>query len=129
MFKVPILFSASKSGRVFVLNPHRYEISVYADYKLAGAFKGKSDIFDKPAPRGRGFIFPAAYILDAGKRIYVTIRKPGAKSGHEMDVFEDGRQIEKMTLPGIPFAIDPQGRLYCAEEEGYPRIVRYVVEK
>jgi outer membrane protein assembly factor BamB len=129
MFKVPILFSTSKSGRVFVLNPHRYEISVFADYKLIGSFKGKSDIFEKPAAKGRGFVFPAAYIQADGKRIYVTMRKPAAKSGHEMDIFEDGRQTDTLIVPGIPFVIDAQGRLYFAEEEGYPRIVRYVVEK
>ena len=130
--KAPVLFSASKSGRVFVLNPHRYEISIYADLKLIGTIKGKSDIFEKAETpsqsRGRVFLFPAAYVQDAGKRIYVTIRNPSAKSGHEMDIFEDGQQIGRLTVRGIPYAIDAQGRLYFAEEEPFPRIVRYIVE-
>jgi hypothetical protein len=131
--KAPILFSASKSGRVFVLNPHRYEISIYAELKLIGSIKGKSDVFEKAGTpsqaRGKMFLFPTAFVQDAGERIYVTIRKPAAKSGNEMDIFEDGRQIGRLSVSGIPYAVDPQGRLYFAEEEGFPRIVRYIVEK
>lgn len=130
--KAPILFSTSKSGRVFVLNPHRYEVSIYENLKLVGQIKGQSDIFEKAGTpgqaRGRVFLFPTAYVQEAGQRIYVTISKPAAKSGHEMDIFEDGRQIGRLTVSGIPYAIDAQGRLYFAEEEGFPRIVRYVVE-
>jgi hypothetical protein len=117
---------------VFVLNPHRYEISIYKDFKCIGQIQGKSDVFAKaesPGPaKGRAFIFPTAYVQEAGRRIYVTIRKPAAKSGHEMDIFEDGRQIGRLTVSGIPYAVDAQGRLYFAEEEGFPRIVRYIVE-
>jgi hypothetical protein len=130
--KAPILFSTSKSGRVYVLNPHRYEISIYKDLKLVGSFKGKSDIFEKAETpgqaRGRVFLFPTAYVQETGIRTYVTISKPASKSGHEMDIFEAGRQIGRLTVSGIPYAIDAQGRLYFAEEEGFPRIVRYIVE-
>jgi hypothetical protein len=130
--KAPILFSTSKSGRVFVLNPHQYEVSIYKDLKLVGQLKGKSDIFEKAGTpgqaRGRVFLFPTAYVQEAGRRIYVTVSKPAAKTGHEMDIFEDGRQIGRLTVSGIPYAIDAQGRLYFAEEEGFPRIVRYIVE-
>ncbi len=130
--KAPILFSTSKSGRVFVLNPHRYEISIYAGLKLMGLIKGKSDVFEKAGTpsqaRGKMFLFPTAFVQDAGERIYVTIRKPAAKSGNEMDIFEDGRPISRLSVSGIPYVIDAQGRLYFAEEEGFPRIVRYIVE-
>ncbi len=131
--KAPILFSASKSGRVYILNPHRYEISIFEKGRLVGVLKGKSDIFEKAdtptQTRGRAFLFPAAYIQSAGERTYVTIRKPMAKTGHEMDVFEGGRQIGRLIVSGIPWAVDKEGRLYFEEEEDYPRIVRYIVEK
>ena len=130
--KAPILFSTSKSGRVFVLNPHRYEISIYKDLKLVGQIKGQSDIFEKAGTpgqaRGRVFLFPTAYVQEAGQRIYVTISKPAMKTGHEMDILEDGRQIGRLIVSGIPYAIDAQGRLYIAEEEPFSRIVRYIVE-
>jgi len=131
--KAPVFFSTSKTGRVYVLNPHRYEISIFEKGRLTGVLKGKSDIFEKAdsptQARGRAFLFPAAFIQSAGERTYVTIRKPMAKTGHEMDVFEGGRQIGCLTVSGLPWAIDQQGRLYFEEEEDYPRIVRYIVEK
>ncbi len=127
--KAPILFSTSKAGRIYILNPHRYEVSIYLDYKLIGILKGKSDYFEKAKAMGRGVILPAAYIQDGGKRVYVMIWNPAAKSRQEMDVFEDGLQTSRIPVSGKPFATDANARLYIAEEEGYPRIVRYVVER
>jgi len=101
--------------------------------QAAGVFKAESDLFAKAktpnnAARGRAFLFPAAYIQATGNRTFVTIRLPGAKSGHEMIVFINGKASGSLPVAGIPYVIDSQGRLYIAEEEGFPRVVRYLVQ-
>ena len=40
MFGAPILFNCAKDGRIFVLNPHKYEVSVFKDRKLERVIEG-----------------------------------------------------------------------------------------
>ncbi|MBN1938511.1 MAG: 6-bladed beta-propeller [Candidatus Aminicenantes bacterium] len=133
ILKAPFFFGASKSGRVFLLNPHAYEIRVYEKFNLIGVIHGKNEYFERASTpqqaRGRAFLFPNGFIQGSGERTYVKIRKPMEKTGQELDVFEGGRQIGRLTVSGFPLAVDKEGRLYFAEEENYPRIVRYVVVK
>jgi hypothetical protein len=41
---------------------------------------------------------------------------------------EPQAELELMKeMPGTPHILDPPGRIYVAEEEGFPRVVRYAV--
>jgi hypothetical protein len=43
---------------------------------------------------------------------------------------EPQAELELMKgMPGTPHMADSQGRIYVAEEEGFPRVVRYSVVK
>lgn len=133
MFQAPMVFNCAKDGRVFVLDPHKYEISVFKDGRLDGILKGKSDLFEpaRSTPTntvgGRGFVSKAADIVRAGGLTFAVLSNPVPGSPKKAEVFEEGRQIGAVDLPGRPFCVDPQNRIYIAETDPFPRVVRYAV--
>jgi len=129
MFGAPILFNCAKDGRIFVLNPHKYEISVFKDRKLERVLDGRSEIFKPIQKMGRAFISTAAHIVSSGEFVFVWFQNPDPKAKKIADVFQSGKQIGTIDVPGKPYVADPQGRIYFAEEEGFPRVVRYAVVK
>jgi len=128
MFGAPILFNCAKDGRIFVLNPHRFEVSVFKDRKLESVIKGQNDAFKPVQKMGRGFISTAAQIISSGDLVFIAFQNPDPKAKKTADVFRAGRQIGSVDLPGTPYVADPQGMIYVAEEEGFPKVVRYEVK-
>ncbi|MEN6561547.1 MAG: 6-bladed beta-propeller [Acidobacteriota bacterium] len=129
MFGAPILFDCAKDGRVFVLNPHGYEVSVFKDRKRERVLKGENPAF-KPIQRmGRAFLSTAAHIVSSGDLVLVEFQDLDPKARMSADVFQAGRQIGSIDIPGTLRAADTGGRIYVAEEEGFPRVVRYAVKK
>jgi hypothetical protein len=51
------------------------------------------------------------------------------KAKKTADIFLGRKQIGPLNIPGTPCNIDAQGRLYFAEEERFPQVVRYTVTK
>jgi hypothetical protein len=129
MFGAPLLFNCSKDGRIFVLNPHKYEVSVFKDRKLERVIEGQNDAFKPIQKMGRGFISTAAHIVSSGDLIFVAFQKPDPRVQKTADVFRAGRQIGSIDITGMPLVADPQGMIYMAEEEGFPKVVRYAVIK
>lgn len=129
MFGAPILFNCAKDGRMFVLNPHKFEVSVFKDRKLEGVLKGKSDLFKPIQKMGRGFLSTAARIVPSGEFVFVCLEDPDPRVKKTADIFQSGKQIGSMDIPGRPHVTDSQGRIYVAEEEGFPKVVRYIVVK
>jgi len=128
MFAAPLLFNCAKDGRIFVLNPHKYEVSIFKDGRLDQVLKGKSDLFKPIQKMGRAFLSTAAHIVPGGEFVLVCFQNPDPIK-KTADVFQAGKQIGTMDVPGTPYVTDPQGRIYFAEEEGFPRVVRYAVVK
>jgi len=128
MFGAPILFSCAKDGRIFVLNPHKYEISVFKDRELERVLEGRNEAFMPVQKRGRGFVSTAAYIVSSGDLVIVAFQNLDPKAKKTADVFRAGRQIGSIELLGTPYVADPQGLIYVAEEEGFPKVVRYAVK-
>ena len=129
MFGAPIIFDCAKDGRIFVLNPHRYEVDVFKGRKLERTLNGKNEFFKPIQKMGRGFFSTAAHIVSSGDLIFVVFQNPDPKAKKTADVFRAGKQIGQVEFPGTPYAADPQGRIYVAETEGFPRVVRYAVVK
>lgn len=129
MFGAPILFNCAKDGRIFVLNPHKYEISVFKDRKLERVLEGRSKIFKPIQKMGRVFLSTAAHIVPGGEFVLVCFQNPDPRVKKTADVFQLGRQIGSIDFPGTPHVTDSQGRIYVAEIEGFPRVVRYAVLK
>jgi len=129
MFGAPILFNCAKDGRIFVLNPHKYEISVFKDRKLELILEGRSELFKPIQKMGRGFVSTAAHIVSSGEFVFVVFQNPDPRVKKTADVFQAGKQIGSLEIPGTPHLADSQGRIYFAEEEGFPRVVRYAVVK
>ncbi|MDH4197952.1 MAG: 6-bladed beta-propeller [Candidatus Aminicenantes bacterium] len=127
MFGAPILFNCAKDGRIFVLNPHKYEVSVFKDRSLEQILKGESELFKPLQQRGRGFVSTAAHIVSSGDYVFVCFQNPDPKAPKTMDVFKAGKQVGRLEVEGTPRIVDPQGRVYFAEEEGFPKIRRYSV--
>ncbi|MGZ5453854.1 MAG: 6-bladed beta-propeller [Candidatus Aminicenantales bacterium] len=127
MFGAPILFSCAKDGRIFVLNPHKYEVSVFNDRRLESVIKGQNDAFKPIQKMGRGFVSTAAHIVSSGDLVFVAFQNPDPKAKKTADVFQAGKQIGSIELLGTPYVADPQGMIYIAEEEGFPKVVRYAV--
>ncbi len=129
MFGSPILFNCSKDGRIFVLNPHRYEVSVFKDGRLEQVLKGKNELFKPIQQRGRGFFSTAAHIIKSGEFIFVVFQNPDPGAKKTADIFQAGKQVGAMDLPGTPYVSDQQGRIYFVEAENFPKVVRYTVVK
>jgi len=129
MFGAPILFNCAKDGRIFVLNPHKYEISVFKDRKLEHILDGRSEIFKPIQKMGRGFVSTAAHMVSSGELVFVVFQNPDPRVKKTADVFQAGKQAGTIDVPGTPYVADSQGRIYFAEEEGFPRVVRYAVVK
>lgn len=133
--KLPNHFNSSSDGSIFVINPHRFEVSIYKDAKLTGKFEGQSGLFEparvQTAEGGMSIFFPYLTVLKSGDRLYVTVRRRRMKKHeqNEMIVYENNRRVGSLSMPGMPRAIDGQGRLYCSEETDFPRLVRYVVRE
>lgn len=129
MFSAPLIFNCAKDGRIFVLNPHKYEVSVFKDRKLERTIAGRSDLF-KPIERmGRVIVSTAAHIVASGDLILVAFQGRDPKAEKSADVFRAGKPIGSMDLPGTPYNVDAQGRIYVAEKEPFPRVVRYALAK
>ena len=136
MFGAPLRFSCAKDGHVFVLNPHKYEVSVFKDWKLEGVIEGRSDAFKPIRKTGFGFASTVADIVSSGDLVFVAFMTMDPKAKMTADVFQAGRQIGSIDLPGTPLVADRQGMIYIAEqavvplgEEGFPKVIRYALIK
>ena len=133
--KIPMKIDGARSKKIFVLNPHRYEIAFYQNNQFAGSIRGKNKAFrplmiTKAIPRGIGIIYPVVSVFEHKNRFYVNIRTSKPLVGdipNQMDIFENDEQVATFDVNGLAYAIDRQGRLYFAEEEDFPMVVRYIV--
>jgi len=138
MFGAPARFNCAKDGRIFVLNPHKYQISVFKDRKLERVIEGRNEAFKPIRKMGNGFVSTAAAIVSGGDLIFVALGGLGDKKS--ADIFQAGRQIGSIDLPGTPMVADLQGMFYIAEQEGgpsgallgaegFPKVIRCAVIK
>jgi hypothetical protein len=134
MMRCPMRFSCSPQGNIFLFNPHKFEILVYRDSRLVKRLVGKSKLFEplkvpKADAQRISLVFPFLTILESGNRLYVTVWRPGGEGPNDMTVYENDKPVASLPLAGMPRAIDAQGRIYCAEETEFPRLVRYIVNE
>jgi hypothetical protein len=134
LLRCPMRFSVSASGRIFLYNPHKFEISVYGHGKLEKKLAGKSDLYvaarvPQASSQRIALIFPYLTVLEFGERLYVTVYGKGGEGPNELIIYEKDRPVASLPVSGMPRAIDRQGRLYCAEETDFPRVVRYTLHE
>jgi len=133
--KFPMRIDGSGDGKLFVLNPHRYEINIYEKNKFVGLLKGKNKAFEplritKSNLPGIGIVFPTVSALEYKERVYVTFRTLlNREVPNQLDIFEKGVPIASLDVDGFAYAIDKEGRLYFVEEEDFPKVVRYTPKK
>lgn len=127
MFGAPLIFNCAKDGRVFVLNPHKYEVFVFKERRLEAVIAGRSEVFDPIRRVGRGFMSTAADIVAVGESVFVSLRAHDPAAGRTADIFRAGKKTGSIDIPGTPLVADLRGRIYVAEEEGFPKVVRYTV--
>ena len=136
MFGAPPRFNCAKDGRIFVLNPHKYEVSVFKDRKLERVIEGRNAAF-KPVQRTSfGFKFTVADIVSSGDFVFVAFLTMDPKAKLTADIFQAGRQIGVIDLPGTPVVADVQSMICITEQEavmlgeaGFPKIVRFALIK
>lgn len=127
MFGAPLLFNCAKDGRIFVLNPHKYEVSIFKDRRLEQVLKGESELFKPLERRGRGFVSTSAHIVSSGEFVFVSFDNPDPRAPKTMDIFKAGKQVGRLDVAGKPHIVDRQRRIYFAEDEGFPKVRRYSV--
>lgn len=129
--KTPRRADRSVDGKMFVMNPHRYEIRVYEGRELTRLIRHESRFFQPVKIRKRriyvSMLFPWVPVFEHENRLYVTMRAMEEDAQNQLDVFEDYECVASLKVEGLPYAIDREGRLYFAEEEGFPRVARYSV--
>jgi 6-bladed beta-propeller len=127
MFGAPLLFNCAKDGRIFVLNPHKYEVAVFRGRKLERMIAGQSELFKPLQKIGRGIVSAAAHIVASGDLVFVAFQNPDPNAKKTADVFQGGKQVGSMVIPGTPYGVDGKARIYFGETEPFPRVVRYDV--
>ena len=132
--KLPKRADFSRDGTILLVNPYKYEIVVYKKGKLDGIMSYKSDFF-RPLEikeRGEGMIslvFPWVSALKYQNRLYVTIDDLNSDTPNQLDIFENGKFVSSVKLKGFAYAVDEKGRIFCAEGEDVPQVVRYFVQE
>jgi hypothetical protein len=134
MMRCPMRFSCSPQGDIFLFNPHKFEICVYRDFRLLKKLTGKSELYvplrvPRASAQSISLRFPFLTILESGTRLYVTVLRPDREGPNELIVYENDKPIGSLPVNGMPRAVDSQGRIYCAEESDFPRLIRYVVNE
>lgn len=124
MFSAPLIFNSGSDGRIFVLSPYEYAITVFKDGKVEEILLGNNKSYRPLTQKGRAFITTAANIVRTGNLTLVLLSNPDPNAPKILDVFREGRQIGTLTAVGIPHAVDPQERIYFADKGEVPRVVR-----
>ena len=132
MVKMPIRFDRSKKNTLYIINPHKNEIYAYKHQSLEKIIKGKSKWFEREealvtSEGNLAFLVPAVSVLEHQNRLFITFPQRGRGVG-DLTLFVNDKPIASTEIIGIPHAIDSQGRLYVAEQENFPRVVRYIVQ-
>ncbi len=126
--KYPQEFTVSISERIYVCNPHSYEISIYWKEEFESTFKGENSAFwPVSVKNGKEVNWRNASIFESKERLYSYIASHG-DTPNQIDVFEKGRQVESLDIEGDVRAIDSKGRLYVKVEEPFLQVVRYGVK-
>jgi len=124
MFSAPLQFNSGNDGRIFVLSPHKYAITVFKDGKVEEILLGKNKSYKPLTQMGRAFISTAANIVRIGDLTLVLLSNPDPNAPKILDVFQGSSQIGTMEAVGIPHAVDSLGRIYFADKGEIPRVVR-----
>jgi len=131
--KTPIRADNSWDGEIFLINPYRYEIRIYRNYKIKKILKWENEAFIPllitQANVGIGIVFPYISVLKHKNRLFITIRGLGREAINHFDIFENFNHIYSLKVEGFPYAVDKMGRFYFAEEEDFPKVVRYVLNR
>jgi hypothetical protein len=134
--RTPQRINISTDGKIFVLNPHKYEILMYKENKLIQKIQGKNKAYmpfeARKSSSGREmFFWPYASMFEHQDKFYVALRVHDKKRIYQvLDIFKDYKPVESMEVNGFVHAIDGKGRLYMVNQEEYPKVVRYqVIEK
>lgn len=126
--KYPQIFTVSASQRIYVCDPHSYEISVYRNEELERTIKGDNTAFwPVSVKNGIEVNWRNASVFESKERLYSFI------IGHEetpnqLDVFEKGRQVVSLDVEGYVRAIDSKGRLYTIAYEPFLQVIRYAIK-
>jgi len=132
--KSPKRADFSRDSTILLVNPYKYEIVTYKKSKVDGIISYKSDFF-RPLEikeRGEGMIsmvFPWVSALKYQNKLYVTIDDLNSDTPNQLDIFEKGKFVSSVKLKGFAYTIDKKGRIYCAEGEDVPQVVRYFVQE
>jgi hypothetical protein len=123
----PQHFTVSESGRTYVYNPHKYEISVYRNGELEKIIKGSNEAFwPVSVKNGREVTLTFVSVFESKDRVYSFINSHG-EVPPRLDVFEKDKQIDSLDVTGYACAVDSRGRLYCTVDEPFLRVIRYVI--
>lgn len=126
--KYPQVFTVSISERIYVCDPHSYEISVYRKKGLERTIKGDNTAFwPVSVKNGKEVNWRNASVFESKERLYSFIASRG-ETPNQLDVFEKGRQVESLDIEGAVRAIDSKGRLYAVVEEPFLHVIRYTVK-
>jgi len=126
--KYPQEFTVSESGRIYVCDPHGYEISVYRNDELERKIKGKNAAFwPVSVKNGREVTLTGVSVFEYKDRIYSFIQGHG-EVHNQIDVFDKGKQVDTLDVEGFTRAVDSHGRLYFISEEPFLHVARYAVK-
>ncbi len=128
MFGAPLIFNCAKDGRIFVLNPHKYEVSVFKDRKLERTIAGKSELFKPLQKMGRGIVSTAAHIVASGEFVLrLRSRTPIRTRRRPPTSSRPGSRSGRWTSPGRPITSTPRAGSISPKTDPFPRVVRYAV--
>ena len=134
--RIPLRADYSRNNRIYLVNPHKYEIKIFKDRQLKYTIDHLCEEFSplelKVHDKKTGTVgisYPTVTVLEHKDRLYVTLKKFGENTTHTMHIFENRKYTTSLKVNGYAYAIDKKGRLYFSEEGNYPKMIRYLVSE
>ncbi len=120
----------SSNGFLFVFNPHKYELLIFKDEKLIKTIREELPYSPLQTTKTNmegavGFFFENPVVLSYKDTIYIWKRPDFSKEDSFLDIFINFKYHGTISVKNWKLkAIDRNGKLYFAEEEEFPKLIR-----
>ena len=128
MFRLPLRIWTQKD-QIYVMNPYKYEISIYKGDELIDKLSKPTPNYLRPKFRQHASGGFAGFV--SGNLIHRIEDKLfvfyNGKKANWLDIYENNKILKSLRVKGILCAIDNDSKFYFAEEEEHPKLIVYTL--
>jgi len=129
--KMPFKIFCTGSGKVYFVNPYKFEIYIYKNYDFDKKIEHHSNFF-RPSwlleHRGGFSLMCMSYaIFEQNDLLYVSLFD-GEKGKSELILFRNDKFSTSLKLDDFPVEIDSEGYLYSINNSETPHITKSIIK-